>query len=735
MNYSLGKGSVRILLGFVWIFAPLTSALAGENAVLTEDGLSIDGAAPTPTDATTDITQTDNNDTLIITGGVAGNVNQGDGIDDFQMSGGQIQSLDQGGGFDTFTMTGGHIVGTFRAGDQGTFSGGRIGTVLLLAGDNVFTMTGGTIDRNLSAGFGNDTITISGGTIGGFVSLSSGDDVLRISGGTIGGEIRGGQGNDTLIFENYRVQRINRILEWELIELRRGSRLELDGNLTLGDSGTLGGTLEIDANSQVLSMPGTASARIQSVSGSRANVINRGRIDLTGSGAGNVLTITGNYTGVDGSLVINTVLGDDDSATDRLVVENGQIRGRTTLIVNNQGGGGNATQGDGILVVEAAGSTTSEAGAFQLNETLEAGAYEYRLFKGGATAGSEESWYLRTSRLEIVQEETVDDTGVVVTPAVFESVPILRANVPLKAKIPAVSRDLVKITYGTFHDRRGGLGELGQSDERQVWTRLRLKDWDRSWSGTGQPAFDGSIYSANLGRDWSVTQSPEGGNARWGTFLGLGHVNGNASGLIGGVANQPAGSLDITLGSIGIYTTRVTANNTYWDLLLGAQWLEGTARIQDGDATKPQGYGWVASAELGRQFAWANDWAITPNVQLMGAGIDWRSLNDGLAEIDYSYSTAGIIRAGAQLAREKGTVRPFLRFNVWRSLSGEDVVRYDERDSITTEHGGDRHEFGAGLQWAVSDRLRVVGAVDYIESDDASSSDSIAGNIQIHFDL
>lgn len=735
MSYFLGKSTQAAIIGFLWLIAPIAAQSAGEDAVLTENGLSVDGGALTPTDATVDITQTTDDDTLTITGGVAGDVNQGDGIDNFQMTGGEIQSLDQGGSFDTFTMTGGRIVGTFNAGDEGTLSGGRIGTVALRAGDNLFTMTDGTIDNNLSAGFGDDTITITGGTIGGFVSLSSGDDVLRISGGTIGGEVRGGQDNDILIFENHRVQRISRFLEWERIELRRGSRLELDGNLTLGDSGTLGGTLEIDATSQVVAMPGTASSRIQSVSGSRANVINRGRIDLTGSGAGNTLTISGNYTGINGSLVINTVLDGDNSATDRLVIENGQIGGTTTLIVNNQGGTGGATQGDGILVVEAAGSTTGQTGAFQLSKVLEVGAYEYRLYRGGATAGSEESWYLRTSRLELVQEETVDDTGAVLTPAVFEAVPILRASVPLKAKIPAVSRDLVKITYGTFHDRRGGLGELGQSDQHQVWARLRTKDWDRSWSGTGQPAFDGTIYAANIGRDWSVTHNSDGGNHRWGTLLGLGHVEGDASGLIGGIANQPAGSLDMNLGSVGVYTTYVTANNTYWDFLLGAQWLEGTAQTVEGETTKPQGIGWVASAEVGHYIELTEHWAITPNLQLMGAGIDWESLNDGLAEINYSYSTAGIARGGAQLAREKGALRPFLRFNVWRSLSGEDVVRYDERDSITTEHGGDRHEFGAGLQWAVSDRLRVVGAVDYIESDDASSSDSIAGNIQIHFDL
>ncbi|MFP3498811.1 autotransporter outer membrane beta-barrel domain-containing protein, partial [Pseudomonas sp. SIMBA_059] len=40
---------------------------------------------------------------------------------------------------------------------------------------------------------------------------------------------------------------------------------------------------------------------------------------------------------------------------------------------------------------------TSTATAFVQTQTLSVGAYDYRLFQGGVTAGSENSWYLRST--------------------------------------------------------------------------------------------------------------------------------------------------------------------------------------------------------------------------------------------------------------------------------------------------------------------------------------------------
>ncbi|WP_411908832.1 autotransporter outer membrane beta-barrel domain-containing protein [Mesorhizobium sp. CO1-1-9] len=391
------------------------------------------------------VDQGDGTDFFTIGGGtVAGNVQQGAGIDDFNMSGGQVGSLNQGDGLDTFTMTGGRIVDFFDDGDRAVMTDGRIGRVNMKLDKNYFNMSGGIIDRNLVTGFDQDTIILSGGTIGGNISVSGGNDSVTITGGTVGGDVlmsfgadnfvwngggiiygavdlggdndtaklsnltkanlggadalNGGLGTDMLTFDNVKLDGISRIQNWETVDATNDTQLTLDGNLVLGDSGTGTGSLNVDAASTLYG--GGFNASIQAfTSGQLADVVNAGRIDLTNgsTGATDRLMISGNYTGLGGLLLIQTELGDDSSASDRLVLSGGTASGSTGIAVVNVGGAGAETMQDGIMVVQAVNGATSTSSAFALDVPVAAGAFEYYLFKGGVTAGSAENWYLRSS--------------------------------------------------------------------------------------------------------------------------------------------------------------------------------------------------------------------------------------------------------------------------------------------------------------------------------------------------
>ena len=380
----------------------------------------------------------------IQSGTVTGNVQQGAGIDDFNMSGGQIGSLNQGDGLDTFTMSGGRIIDFFDDGDHAVMTGGRIGRVNMKLDKNYFNMSGGVIDRNLVTGFDQDTIILSGGTIGGNISVSGGNDSVTVTGGTIGGDVlmsfgadnfvwdgggiiygsvdlgadndtarlanltnaniggadalNGGLGTDALTLDNVKLDGIARVQNWETIDATNDTELTLDGNLALGDSGTGTGSLTIDQSSTLYG--GGFNASIQAFTVSQlANVVNAGRIDLTNgtTGATDRLTIDGNYTGVGGLLLLQTELGDDNSASDRLVLSGGTASGSTGIAVVNVGGEGAQTTADGIMVVQAVNGATSSANTFALSAPVAAGAFEYYLFKGGVGAGSEENWYLRST--------------------------------------------------------------------------------------------------------------------------------------------------------------------------------------------------------------------------------------------------------------------------------------------------------------------------------------------------
>ncbi|MEO5758811.1 MAG: autotransporter outer membrane beta-barrel domain-containing protein [Mesorhizobium sp.] len=402
-------------------------------------------------------------------GTVAGNVQQGAGIDDFRMTGGQIGSLNQGDALDTFFMSGGRIVDFFDDGDRAVMTGGRVGRVNMKLDKNYFNMSGGIIDRNLVTGFDDDTIILSDGTIGGNISVSGGNDSVTVTGGTIGGDVlmsfgadsfvwdgggiiygavdlgadndtaklsnltkanlggadvlNGGLGTDTLTFDNVKLDGIGRVQNWETINATNDTELMLDGNLVLGDSGTGKGSLNVDAASTLYG--GGFNASIQAfTSGQLAEVVNAGRIDLTNgsTGATDRLTISGNYTGLGGLLLIQTELGADGSASDRLVLSGGTASGSTGIAVINLGGAGAETITDGIMVVQAINGATSSGSAFALDAPVAAGAFEYYLFKGGVSAGSAENWYLRSS--------LITPTSPAAAPAALEPTPALEPEPP-----------------------------------------------------------------------------------------------------------------------------------------------------------------------------------------------------------------------------------------------------------------------------------------------------------------
>lgn len=283
----------------------------------------------------------------VIGGAVTGVVAQGSGRDDFIMSGGTIGALQQGDNIDTFRMSGGRIIGAFEDGDQAWMTAGRIGRVNMKLDKNLWDQSGGTVDGNVVTGFDTDTIIISGTAyIGGNISVSGGNDSVTITDGTVRGQVLlstgsdtfnwngggivygaidlgpdddvtnlsnlnqgnlgavplfdGGAGNDRLSFNNVKTTGVGRFQNWETISLANSTELSFDGDLVLGDSATGTGTLTVDDTSTVYAGSGGHAIRPFN-SGALVEMVNAGRIDLTGTGAGDVFTVRGNYRGDGGA--------------------------------------------------------------------------------------------------------------------------------------------------------------------------------------------------------------------------------------------------------------------------------------------------------------------------------------------------------------------------------------------------------------------------------------------------
>lgn len=121
-----------------------------------------------------------------------------------------------------------------------------------------------------------------------------------------------------------------------------------------------------------------------------------------------------------GTLAINTLLGDDTSPTDKLVIDGGTTSGVTGIHVVNAGGQGAKTT-QGIRVVQAINGGTTTVDAFHLDaasmgyrgsaDSLAVNGYEYFLVKGGED-GVATDWYLTSGYIPDEGETTPPGSGV-----------------------------------------------------------------------------------------------------------------------------------------------------------------------------------------------------------------------------------------------------------------------------------------------------------------------------------
>lgn len=777
-------------------------------------------------------------DSLRVSGGVIqGAVSQGDGVDDFVMTGGSIGALAQGDQRDFFNMSDGIIVGAFEDGDTARMSGGTIGRVDMKLDNNLFDLTGGFIVGNLVTGFGQDTIIISGGSIGGNVSVSGGNDSVTLTGGGIrgqilmsfgddrltwtgGGTVRGGilmadgtdtailtnlseiqlgstptidggTGTDSLTFVNSSTNQGGRYTGWENVALTQGSRLDLNDTLTLGDSGTGTGTLSLDGSSLLTSSRGRI---VPSNTALNARLVNAGVIDLTTSGpsAAERLTVNGDYQGDSGTLRLQSVLAGDGAESDRLVVNQGSIGGSTSLVIGNLGGAGALTELNGIQVVEAGQGAVSTNQAFSLAQGLSAGPYQYYLFKGGYTAGSENSWYLRSSvaaepelPLPPVDEtappeqpdtpvqpgtpeqpSTPEQPGtpqqpgspqspstptIPLAPAAVapvaapgtpplpkpsrgETIVIYRPEVPVYSAVPPVAALLVTSAIGNFHERQGEQSLLDETGVAPAgWLRVMGQSLRQSWSGTVAPSFDGNLNGFQVGHDLFGVAMDNGYTQRAGLFVGHSSIDGDVKGFNLGFEDRHSGDLELDGDSLGAYWTLSRPGGGYLDLVAMGTRLDGRSRSDRGYKLDVDGQAWAVSAETGLPFPVSERWVVEPQAQVIAQKASLDSADDGISHVSFDNQAYYTGRLGARLKGRylvNGTaLEPWLRSNLWHNFGGRDAVVYDHADAIRTDHQGSSMDIGGGVAVQLSKEIALYASATYSGNIDSENQESLSGSL------
>ncbi len=722
-------------------------------------------------------------DILQLSGGSLGAVLQGAGVDSFAMSGGTINGdVDQGDGLDDFFMNDGIIFGVFLSGDRATMTGGQIGRVNMLLDNNFFDMQGGTIVSNLVTGFGNDTIWVSGTSyIGGNISVSGGTDLVRITGGTVNGQILasagedrlewigggqvnafilmgndndtalvqnltetkvaptplvdGGSGVDTLDLNNSQLGTPERYVNWEVVNLDNNATLSLGGTLTLGDTGTRTGTLNVNGSSALLVSTGIVASFD---SAQLATLNNRGLIDMTANSslATDTLTLNGNYTGDAGGLALQTVLGDDSSASDRLVVNQGAIGGSTAIRVTNLGGLGAATTADGIRVVDAQNGATSSSDAFSLNGIAAAGPYNYYLYRGGVSAGTQDSWFLRSQTPEEGPVTPLPGPGGPELPgATIRPVPFIRQEVSLAKMVYPAAQQVIRNALGTFHERVGEQGRQRETDAlHSGWARVYGGSSRQDFAGDLSTSLDSSMRGYQVGAPFFSRTTEAGATQHLSVFVGQNRLKGKVKGVIDGFADRDAGDITLRGTSVGLSATHIGQDDTYVDVVGMHTRLSGNNESERGIKMKTKGHDLALSVEVGKPFAMSRDWKVEPQVQAIWNRTTLDSQNDPFSRVSYDADSQLTVRAGVRASGDYIVqdlpVSPYVRANIWHTPRGKNTVTFNTVD-FDTEQKSTTLDLSLGATAMIAQGVNLYGEVSHSQNLDSHALRGTRGTLGV----
>ncbi|BEP65225.1 hypothetical protein GmRootV213_57790 (plasmid) [Variovorax sp. V213] len=641
-----------------------------------------------------------------------------------------------------------------------TTAGTVAGDAILGLGNDSLTLTGGSFngtihgdDRVASAGDGNDNFTWSGGTLSGGFRGQNGSDTALVSAASYNGSTLLDGGDDVSAADGW-VDKLTlqgvtataggaQLVNWESITLDN-TRLTLAGAPLVVGAGVDGsGTpmgLFIQPTSSVL-----MGASTFAITG---DVHNAGLVDLRSPSGmpGNVLTVNGNYTGTNGLVRLNTALGGDASATDKLVV-NGNTSGTTRVLVANAGGAGAATV-NGIQVVQVTG--TSSEGNFTLAAPVQAGAHEYGLHRGGRIDGDANSFYLTSVYIPTPIPTAVPGASPAPTPVPAPEV--FRPAVPGYVMGQMATTELGLGLLGSLHKRVGEQQTLkwdycgcdAKAPGDQVWMRLHAQRLDVD--GKRQFGFEQEMQYVQLGKDLAVTYSGDAGDksrSHTGISVGYGRTSTNFSDRRRGQAGMgyDTGKMTGQMTTLGAYHTRYADNGSYLDLVGQLHAVQNKYTDKYGGEGTQKGAGAGLSVEVGRPWQIGDSqWLIEPQAQLSYQVTRYRGFADNVSSVDAFTSQSLRSRLGGRLAwndkAERGdaltrTNTFYVTANVLHEFKDPKAVTVGSTAVSEAWAKQTWAELGVGAQLPLSKTAYLYGGVQYQRSLSGTHREGVSGQLGV----
>ncbi|EJD3338962.1 autotransporter outer membrane beta-barrel domain-containing protein [Salmonella enterica] len=494
-----------------------------------------------------------------------------------------------------------------------------------------------------------------------------------------------------------------------------GSQQEVDvyTSAVFGGSGVVNGNVN---NQGAISFGDTTNPSSLTIYG---DVTNSGSIVSSGTTPGNTLYINGNYIGDNGSLTLNTQLGDDASPTDKLVVT-GDTSGNTTLYIQNVDGTGALTN-NGIEVVDVGGASN---GAFTQGNQVQIGLYEYRLYQDGG------DWYLRSQDTD----DGGDDGGDSGNGGDDNGGKQYRADIGAYLGNQWMARSL---QMQTLFDREGS---QYRSANGSLWARFKAGRADSEAAG-GKVDNNHNYSQFQLGSDL-MAWNDGSQSVTLGVMGSYINADTDSEGNRGADGSQFSASGNVDGYNLGLYATWFANAKDHSGLYVDSWYQYGIYNntVDNGDvgSTEYDSSAHAVSLETGWRYDMAlssqNTFSLTPQAQVVWQQYNADSVKDGNGtRIDgqdsHSWTTRLGLRADGKLHKDNGVIQPFVEMN-WLYTSDDTAVSFDDT-AVTMNVPENRAELKAGIQANISQQWNVtLQAAGQKGSHDYSD---LNGSLNLHY--
>ncbi|PJG84212.1 autotransporter outer membrane beta-barrel domain-containing protein, partial [Conservatibacter flavescens] len=331
--------------------------------------------------------------------------------------------------------------------------------------------------------------------------------------------------------------------------------------------------------------------------------------------------------------------------------------------------------------------------------------------------------------------------------------PIYNPTVPGYVQTAQANMEQGFAVLRTLHERRGenqtlawdNCGTCGEHADGQTWGRLIGSHLDVQ--GKTRLGFDLDVYGVQIGHDFAIKRTDEGGHRLTGIYGAYSRGNTKffdqyraENGVVSG--DKYTGKVKTDMWSLGLTHTRYAPNGSYVDLVGQLSHIHNKYQARNSVAQSQNGMSLVLSAEVGRPYALddhtkhESGWLLEPQAQLIYQMVNLKDFQDSQGRKIEQPTLHGLRgRIGLRLAHNSQHSEQKLRTNtyyavanIWHDFTDSKAVNIGS-DSVRELYNRTWGEIGLGLQLPVGKQGYIYADTRYERNLSGSKREGYRGDI------